>query len=232
MTGSAYASAVVSMAGSAAVSSESFLSRIASSLIGVFVGAWLAYLVQDSRERNLKDEKEGGIILETLTELAQQLHTLLTTEARHLGPNRGNASRHRLMGRYLFAIRDAQISGRSIAFVVTNNETAQLLIDLGRCQRYYASAFDALELRNEFVTKLADSKDIYEDFTDNKVNITTQDSLRLKLLTDTLYEAVDKAIELNRLVMTGLQEVGKVRYPRHPFFWRTDDVKIAKLKSN
>jgi hypothetical protein len=188
----------------------------ATSLFGAFFGALGAYFVGRFKEKRDENNRRHTALLATQYALFSQWNVIEDIRRNLLDPSRKDPERHFKMLQYFRVVGELNVPFEELTFIINSNEP-NLLQEIHIAEKRFSSATDLLIKLNQ---KRLEIQDKYppKNF-DMKIGkgsemiVPAYEVYRLKVLTDLLYDEVDKALpdltktndQLLRFIKTNLK---------------------------
>ena len=169
----------------------------ATSLFGAFFGALGAYFVGRSKEKRDENNRRHTALLATQYALFSQWNVIEDIRKNLLEPLRQDSERHFKLLQYFRVVGEFHVPFDELTFIIDSKEP-NLLQEIHIAEKRFASSTDLLDKLNH---KRLEIQDKYppKNF-DMKIGkgsemiVPAAEIFRLKVLTDLLYDEVDKAL--------------------------------------
>lgn len=190
---------------------------LVAAAVGAFLGSLSAFLLQALWQSTQEKSQRHGALLNAEFALSMQLNLLVNIRNQYLEECREHPERFMRLVLFYGSTDAPQVDFGSLGFIAVKDD-ASVLHKVQMAQSSYLTALSALETRNSL---MADS---YEsatqtgpiDFETGEAPVTLdgRKARILKGITDSLYTAVDHAIELQHAGIAELAAVSKRLYPK------------------
>jgi hypothetical protein len=189
-------------------------------LLGIIIGAGVAYFSDWLKEWRKKRNDQHGAIVRAQLALIGQLNTIENLDRQFLGPLRENPQRDRKLISFDMHDTSLRVDYNAISFFLTAKNPT-LVLDVHAAEESYLTTMDALRLRNESFVRLHENSDVQDmNLQTGHVTVAVKDVRDLKMLkdrTDSLYTAVARAQERLDAQIKELYGAGKALYPKRNF---------------
>ena len=188
----------------------------ATSLFGAFFGALGAYLVGRFKDKRDEDNRRHTALLATQYALFSQWNVIEDMRKNLLEPSRKDPERHFKMLQYFRVVGELNVPFEELTFIIDSKDP-NLLQEIHIAEKRFKSSTDLLNKLNE---KRLEIQDKYppKNFDmktgrGSEMIVPAYEIYRLKVLTDLLYDEVDKALpdltktndRLSRFIKTNLK---------------------------
>jgi hypothetical protein len=198
--------------------------QIIAALIGAFVGAGAAFLLQMRREKRLKADEEYAAIIRAQHALLFMHRILARIQSTYLDKQRTSKTRHQELSLFWLTNRHYSIDLDSLTFLFRPKMRA-LLSNCFFTERAFQSAMEAVEERNASLTAITsrptEPLDTGMSALNGMVNprfaAERARDAQLKSATDELYKAVDNGLKLCQQTFADLRKDAKMVYPKRDF---------------
>ncbi len=188
----------------------------ATSLFGAFFGALGAYLVGRFKEKRDENNRRHTALLATQYALFSQWNVIEDMRKNLLEPSRRDPERHFKLLQYFRVVGELSVPFEDLTFIINSNES-NLLQEIHIAEKRFSSSTDLLnklnqkklEIQDKYPPKNFDMK----TGRGSEMIVPAYEIYRLKVLTDLLYDEVDKALpdltktndQLLRFIKTNLK---------------------------
>lgn len=169
----------------------------ATALFGAFFGAFGAYLVGRFKEKRDENNRRHTALLATQYALYSQWSVIEDMRKNFLDPFRKDPERHFKQLQYFRVVGELNVPFEELTFIINSNEP-NLLQEIHIAEKRFSSSTDLLnnlnqkrlEIQDKYPPKNFDMK----TGRGSEMIVPAYEIYRLKVLTDLLYDEVDKAL--------------------------------------